>query len=238
MPWSQLHWCAFRNDAQGIKKLTSPGAFCCRKAMAPDTVDKVRGDMRSLGVLVRSTMFTPLYIRHVSVFHLLLSLAGAVLAGQAGATPLHVACAHGQCHAVEALISAGADSNAETIWKKPIVRLPVPRVLQLCLACVPHPPTRAQADQPTDADRAGETPLHWVVKLRYKPEDLHYVGSVREEVHSGHTLCARYLLRAGADVNAQVVSFIFVTLHNSELVYSPQLRMRCFRSALVSECTV
>jgi hypothetical protein len=51
-----------------------------------------------------------------------------------------------------------------------------------------------------------------VVKLRYKPADLHYVGSVREEVHSGHTICARHLLRAGADVNAQVVSFIFVTL--------------------------
>jgi hypothetical protein len=41
MPWSQLHWAAFRNDAQGIKKLTKPSS-CCGRQISPDKPDKVR----------------------------------------------------------------------------------------------------------------------------------------------------------------------------------------------------
>ena len=42
MPWSQLHWCAFRNDARGIDRLLTPGGFCCRRPPSPDVRDKVR----------------------------------------------------------------------------------------------------------------------------------------------------------------------------------------------------
>lgn len=47
---------------------------------------------------------------NLAVFHVCASSVA-----QAGVTPLHVACAHGQCHAVEALLLAGADANATTI---------------------------------------------------------------------------------------------------------------------------
>ena len=42
LPWSQLHWCAFRNDARGIYRLLTPGGFCCRRLPSPDVRDKVR----------------------------------------------------------------------------------------------------------------------------------------------------------------------------------------------------
>ena len=47
MPWSQLHWCAFRNDARGIDRLLTPGGFCCRRPPSPDVRDKVRARFRS-----------------------------------------------------------------------------------------------------------------------------------------------------------------------------------------------
>lgn len=40
MPWSELHWAAFRNDVPGIKRLTDPaGGFCCRKSLHADITD-------------------------------------------------------------------------------------------------------------------------------------------------------------------------------------------------------
>eukprot|EP01049_Picozoa_sp_SAG25_P021316 SAG25_NODE_7843_length_454_cov_1.577465_1_plen_60_part_01 len=41
MPWSQLHWCAFRNDVQGIRKLTEGGG-CFTSRMDPNIPDQVR----------------------------------------------------------------------------------------------------------------------------------------------------------------------------------------------------
>ena len=80
-------------------------------------------------------------------------------------TPLHIACQHGQCHAVEALIEAGADVRA--------------------------------------VDDRGETPLHWIVKLRYPDADLQSVRNVRAELHNGHAMAARILMQNGAEVDAQ-----------------------------------
>jgi ankyrin repeat protein len=65
------------------------------------------------------------------------------------------------------------------------------------------------------APDGGETPLHWIVKPRYKPEERAYVQNVRAEVHSGHTICARHLLVAGADVNAQSEATGTTALHES-----------------------
>jgi ankyrin repeat protein len=61
----------------------------------------------------------------------------------------------------------------------------------------------------------GETPLHWVVKLRYRPEEEQYVTTVRHEVHSGHTICIRHLIVAGADVDAKSKVTGRTALHES-----------------------
>ena len=91
-----------------------------------------------------------------------------------------MAAAHGQCHAVEALIRSGASASAQTDVYN----------------------STKQGGQ-----RGGETPLHWIVQLRYNPEDLMYVRR-EQELHSGHIMAARKLLgrdKGGADVNAQSV---------------------------------
>jgi hypothetical protein len=52
----------------------------------------------------------------------------------------------------------------------------------------------------------GETPLLWVVKLRYTPDDLRTVRNPEAELHNGHVEAARLLIDVGkADVNAQTV---------------------------------
>ena len=61
----------------------------------------------------------------------------------------------------------------------------------------------------------GETPLHWVVKLRYRPEEESYITTVRHEVHSGHAICIRHLIVAGANVDAKSKVTGRTSLHES-----------------------
>ena len=144
MPWSQLHWCAFRNDVHGIQKLTkNPG--CCRRPIQPDKRDL------------------------------------------AGVTPLHVACNHGQCHAVQALLDAGADATAVT----------------------------KEVDIEGAGPSGGETALHWVVKLRYTPDEQLRVHDMRNEGHNGHTMAGRLLLKQGADANAKSKTTGRTALHGA-----------------------
>ena len=41
MPWNELHWAAFRDEAQQIKRLTGGGGILCCSRLDPDKPDAV-----------------------------------------------------------------------------------------------------------------------------------------------------------------------------------------------------